>query len=72
MEKLLDIQRLIKWQDNVKEGYVEDIEDTSDIRVEGVEEIKEVDWVVHSESSGIEVVEGWCNRVNVGQWEEEI
>ena len=72
VEKLLDIRRLIKWRDDVKEGYVEDIEDASDVKVEEVEEIDGVDWAVRSESSGIEAVEGWCDRVNVGQWEEEI
>ena len=36
-----------------------------------VEEIKEVE-IIHRDSSGIEVVEGWTEKVNVGQWEEEI
>ena len=71
VENLLDVRRLIKWQVEVEDGYVEDIEDTSDIKVEDVEDIEDID-AVHSESSGIEEIEGWWENVNVGQWEEEI
>ena len=36
-----------------------------------VEEIEEVE-IIHSNSSGIKAVEGWTEKVNMGQWEEEI
>lgn len=36
------------------------------------DEIKVVDEEVCTDSLGIEEAEGWCDKVNMGQWEEEI
>ena len=72
VEKPLDIKRLFQWRDDVEEGYVEDVEDPSSTKAEEVDKIEVVDEEVRTDSSGIEEVEGWCDKVNVGQWEEEI
>ena len=37
-----------------------------------VEEVEEGEEMIRSESSGIEEIEGWTEKVNWGQWEEEI
>jgi hypothetical protein len=70
--KMLNLGKVVKWQNEVEEGYVEEIEDSSDIKVEVVDEVEDMEDMGHEESSGIEEVEGWWEEVNVGQWEAEI
>ena len=56
------------WRNEVEEDYIEEFEEPSNVKVEEIEEVE----IIHSDSSGIEAVEGWTEKVNVGQWEEEI
>ena len=66
---LLNVNRLFEWRNKVEEDYIEEFEEPSDVKVEEVEEGEEM---IRSESSGIEEIEGWMEKVNWGQWEEEI
>ena len=68
VKKPLDIRRLLGWRNKVEEDYIEEFEELSNVKVEEIEEVE----IIHSDSSGIKVVEGWTEKVNVGQWEEEI
>lgn len=70
LEKTLDIQRVFKWRNGVEDSYIEEIEDTSDVKVEDVEDVEEVSG---GDSTDIEEIDGWrWQDVNYGQWEEEI
>ena len=67
--------RIFKWQNEVQQGYIEDIEDPiEDIEdPKDIEEVKveEADDVCGGESLEIEEIFDW-REANVGQWEEEI
>ena len=56
------------WRNEVEENYIEEFEEPSNMKVEEIEEVE----IIHSNSSGIKAVEGWTEKVNMGQWEEEI
>ena len=66
---LMEMGRIIQWQQGVKGGYVEDAESAGNIKVKE-EEVVVVE-VSSTDSSGIEKIESW-GKVNVGQWEKEI
>jgi hypothetical protein len=66
VKETIDMHRLFKWRNEVEEGYVEEIEDSSDTKVEVVEEVEEVEDMGREESSGIVEVEGWEREVNMG------
>ena len=68
VKKPLDIRRLLGWRNEVEEDYIEEFEEPSNMKVEEIKEVK----IIHSDSSGIKAVEGWTEKVNMGQWEEEI
>ena len=65
----LNRSEILKWQDEVEEGYIEDVEDSS-VKVEAVEVVEE-EKVDSGYSSGIEEIEGW-SEVNVEQWEDDL
>jgi hypothetical protein len=72
VEETIDMHRLFKWHNKVEEGYVEEIKDSSDMKVEVVEVVEVVEDMGCEESLGIMEVEGWEHEVNMGQWETEI
>lgn len=66
----LDRPKILKWRDEVEQGHVEDVEDSS-VKVEVVE-AEEVEEGDSGYSSGIEEIEGW-SEVNVEeQWEDDL
>ena len=69
VDDLLNVNRLFEWRNKVEEDYIEEFEEPSNVKVEEVEEGEEM---IRSESSGIEEIEGWTEKANWGQWEEEI
>lgn len=62
----MDVQSIISWLNKVEEGYVENIENAKDKKVE----VKVVDKVSDGGASDIKEIEGW--EVNMGQWENSV
>ena len=69
INNLRDIQSIIKWRDTVKWGYVENVKEKVEVKVEKVEVEVKVEEEV-SDNSDIEKIKRW--EVNIGQWEKEL